>query len=336
MKAMLLRRIGVVQEGEQPLEASIVPEPRPARDQLFIRVTACGVCHTELDEIEGRTPPPHLPVIPGNQVVGRIEEGGPIGQRVGVAWIHSACGRWEYCVAGLENLCPDFAATGRDADGGYAEYMRVPAAFAYPLPEGLADAEAAPLLCAGAVGYRALRLTGMRDGTPLGLFGFGASNHLVLKTARYLYPASPILVFSRNVEERELALSLGATWAGGISDEPPSKLGAAIDATPVWKPVLQALLHLAPGGRLIINAIRKENSDKGVMEGLDFSDHLWMEKEVKSVANITRADVTEFLRVSMEAGIRPEYQEYALKDANAALLDIKGGRIRGAKVLRVN
>lgn len=333
---MLLRHIGPVQEAGQPLEASDVPEPQPVPGQLLIRVSACGVCHTELDEIEGRTPPPHLPVIPGHQVVGRIEDGGPIGQRVGVAWIHSACGKCEYCIAGLENLCPDFAATGRDVDGGYAEYIRVPAGFAYPLPEGLTDAEAAPLLCAGAVGYRALRLTRMRDGMPLGLFGFGASNHLVLKTARYLYPSSPILVFSRNADERQLALSLGATWAGGIAEEPPLKLGVAIDATPVWKPVLQALLHLAPGGRLIINAIRKEDNDRAILESLDFPAHLWMEKEVKSVANVTRADVTEFLRVAMEAGIRPEYEVYALADANAALADIKGGRIRGAKVLRIN
>jgi propanol-preferring alcohol dehydrogenase len=336
MKAMLLRHIGPVQEGGQPLEASNVPDPEPRAGQLLIRVTACAVCHTELDEIEGRTAPARLPVIPGHQVVGKIVAGGPIAQRVGAAWIHSACGKCGDCLGGRENLCEEFVATGRDVDGGYAEYMLVPAGFAYPLPDELADAEAAPLLCAGAVGYRALRLTEMTDGTVLGLFGFGASNHLVLKTARHLYPNSSVLVFSRNADEQELARELGASWAGGISAEPPQKLGVAIDATPAWTPIVQALQNLAPGGRLVINAIRKEDTDKGVFADLDFPEHLWMEKEVKSVANVTRADVSAFLRVAVEAGIRPEYQEYPLLDANAALQEIKQGRIRGAKVLRVN
>jgi propanol-preferring alcohol dehydrogenase len=336
MKAMLLRRIGPVVEGRTPLEASEVAPPEPAAGHVLIRVTACGVCHTELDEIEGRTPPPHLPVIPGHQVVGKIEAGGPIGQRVGVAWIHSACGKCNYCRSGHENLCPEFVATGRDANGGYAEYMSVPSEYMHLLPDEIADAEAAPLLCAGAVGYRALQMTGLRDGSALALYGFGASNHLVLKTARHLYPRSPILAFSRSPEERQLALDLGAAWSGGIEETPPRSFGAAVDATPVWNPVLQALKHLSPGGRLVVNAIRKEASDRQLLADLDFTSQLWMEKEVKSVANVTRADVRAFLNVAVDAGIRPECQEYALGDANVALLELRQGRIRGAKVLRMN
>jgi alcohol dehydrogenase, propanol-preferring len=332
---MLLRQLGSIESGRPPLEAAEVPIPAVVPGHILVRVVACGVCHTELDEIEGRTRPPRLPVIPGHQVVGTIEAGGKIGQRVGVAWIHSACGKCGYCLSGRENLCPEFAATGRDVDGGYAEYMTVPAAFAHALPDGISDAEAAPLLCAGAVGYRALRLSKIQDGAVLGLYGFGASNHLVLKTARYQYPNSPVMVFSRNAEERRLAQDLGASWTGGIEDVPPRPLDAAVDATPAWKPVLHALEHLSPGGRLVINAIRKEDRDKSELNQIDFRSHLWMEKEVKSVANVTRADVSEFLRVAAEAGIRPEYQEYALKDANTALEEVRQGRIRGAKVLRV-
>jgi propanol-preferring alcohol dehydrogenase len=335
MKAMLLRRLGEISSGRKPLEQSEIPEPVPAKDEVLVRVTACGVCHTELDEIEGRTPPPRLPVVPGHQVVGVIGEGSNGGQRVGVAWIHSACGSCDQCVAGNENLCPDFAATGRDADGGYAQFMKVGRDFLCPIPDALTDAEAAPLLCAGAVGYRALRFADPIPGAPLGLMGFGASNHLVLKTARHKFPDSPVFVFSRNPQERALALEIGAAWAGAIDDTPPAPLGAAIDATPVWRPTAQALKRLSPGGRLVINAIRKEESDKDELLSLDYPSQLWMEKEVKSVANVTRRDVREFLELAAQAGIRPELQEYDLHDANTALLEIKQGKIRGAKVLRV-
>ncbi len=213
--------------------------------------------------------------------------------------------------------------------------MTASADFVHPIPEALTDAEAAPLLCAGAVGYRALKLAKLRDGDSLGLTGFGASNHLVLKTARFQYPSSPILVFSRNAGERELAMQLGATWAGAIDDLPPQKLDAVIDATPVWKPILRSLTHLKPGGRMVVNAIRKEEVDKQVLLVLDYGSQLWMEKEIKSVANVTRADVREFLDLAAKAQIKPEIQEYALKDANQALLELKQGKIRGAKVLRV-
>lgn len=333
---MLLRELTPLTKNQAPLSFAGLPDPVPGKGELLIRVAVCAVCHTELDEIEGRTPPPRLPVIPGHQVVGVIQDGPNAGNRVGVAWIYSACGHCEYCRAGTENLCVKFRATGRDADGGYAQYMVARADFVHPIPAGLSDAEAAPLLCAGAVGYRALKLAHLHDGDNLGLTGFGASNHLVLKTARYKYPGSQIFVFSRNPQERELALELGAAWAGAIEAVPPERLDAVIDATPVWRPILRSLAHLKPGGRLVINAIRKEDLDKQVLLDLDYESQLWMEKEIKSVANVTRQDVREFLQLAAEAPIRPEIQEYALKDANQALLELKQGKIRGAKVLRID
>jgi len=226
-------------------------------------------------------------------------------------------------------------ATGRDAYGGYAEYMAVPADFTHPIPEALSDSEAAPLLCAGAIGYRSLKLANIHNGDTLGLVGFGGSNHLVLKMSAHLYPDSDIFVFTRNPEEQEFARSLGAVWAGGIQDTSPAKLNAIIDTTPVWMPVVEALRNLESGGRLVINAIRKEDVDKDELLRLDYLSHLWMEKEIKSVANVTRRDVREFLALAAGGDIRPEFQEYALGDANQALLELRQGKIRGAKVLRV-
>jgi len=341
MKAMILERISRLTENPAPLILAEWPKPVPRSGELLIEVSACGVCHTELDEIEGRTPPPRLPVILGHQVVGRVRElgssasGFSFGDRVGVAWIHSACGICAYCRAGNENLCERFQATGRDAHGGYAEYMTAPAAFAFAIPDTFSDAEAAPLLCAGAIGYRSLKLTELKDGETLGLAGFGASAHLVLMMVRHRYPATRIFVFARNPEERAFALELGAAWAGDTGDEPPAKLDAIIDTTPVWRPIVESLRHLAPGGRLVINAIRKEDADKDDLLRLEYPSHLWMEKEIKSVANVARSDVAEFLALAAEIPIRPEVEEYALEDANRALLDLKMRRIRGAKVLRV-
>ncbi len=338
MKAMLLRELGPVTKDSHPLDHADFPDPVPTEGEVLIRVKVCGVCHTELDEIEGRTPPAHLPVILGHQVVGVVEKAAgslSVGQRVGVPWIFSACGHCKYCRAGNENLCENFRATGRDANGGYAQYMKVSADFAHPIPDALPDLEAAPLLCAGAVGYRALRLSNLQDGSILGLTGFGASNHLILKMVRHKYPSSRVFVFSRNAEERDFARSLGAAWTGAIDAVPPEKMDAVIDATPVWKPITEALKHLAPGGRLVINAIRKEEVDKQALAGLDYPTQLWMEKEIKSVANVARRDVREFLQLAAEAGIRPEVQEYPLKDANQALVELRQGQIRGAKVLRV-
>jgi propanol-preferring alcohol dehydrogenase len=349
MKAMLLREITSIAQNPSPLVLQDLPEPKIGRGEILIRVTACGVCHTELDEIEGRTAPPHLPVVLGHQVVGVVEEVDKnqqdvksdrgatsiqLGQRVGVAWIYSACGKCKYCLTGNENLCEQFQATGRDADGGYAEYMKISAEFAHPIPMSISDPDAAPLLCAGSVGYRSLRLTNIKDGQNLGLTGFGASGHLVLKMVKHKYPNTKVFAFSRNAEEREFAISLGAVWAGAINDAPPQLLDAIIDTTPVWNPISQALKNLGPGGRLVINAIRKEEADKEILQKLDYPSQLWMEKEIKSVANVTRQDVREFLDLAAEAGIKPEIEEFALKDANKALLEVKQGKIHGAKVLR--
>ena len=342
MKAMVLKRLCSLSDNKSPLELATLPRPEPRSAEVLVKVSACGVCHTELDEIEGRTPPPRLPVVPGHQVVGQVVASGEgaaahalVGQRVGVAWIFSACGACPYCEAGDENLCRQFRATGRDADGGYAEYICVPAEYTFPLPAVFSDAEAAPLLCAGAIGYRSLRLTGLANGQRLGLTGFGASAHLVLKMVRHRHPASEVYVFARSPKERAFARELGATWAGDTTKPAPHKLHAIIDTTPVWRPVLEALRNLAPGGRLVINAIRKEDTDRDLLATLDYSGHLWMEREIKSVANVARRDVSEFLQLAAEMGIRPEYQEYALEEANTALVELKERKIRGAKVLRI-
>ncbi|MGE5807919.1 MAG: zinc-dependent alcohol dehydrogenase family protein [Nitrospirota bacterium] len=341
MKALILKEITSLTKNRSPLEPVDVPVPVPREHEVLIKVSVCGVCHTELDEIEGRTPPAKLPVILGHQIVGRVEKAGKgtdrfkIGVRVGVAWIFSACGRCRFCTSGRENLCSDFRATGRDADGGYAEYATVPEAFVYEIPPVFSDAEAAPLLCAGAIGYRSLRLTDIKDGDNIGLTGFGASAHLVLKMVRYLYPKSKAFVFSRTEAEQQFAKELGAVWSGNTEDESPEKLHAVIDTTPAWGPVVGAMRNLERGGRLVINAIRKEDRGKDALLSLDYSRDLWMEKEVKSVANITRKDVEEFLELAGKMGIRPEVQEYPLEDANIALLELKDRKIRGAKVLRI-
>jgi propanol-preferring alcohol dehydrogenase len=346
MKAMRLRGLAPLAQNPTPLSYEDLPEPKISAGVVLIRVIRCGVCHTELDEIEGRMKP-RLPIVLGHQVVGIVESIGlpmeiheqthglQIGQRVGVAWIASTCGECDFCKSGQENLCPQFLATGRDVDGGYAEYMKVRADFVHPIPESLSDSEAAPLLCAGAIGYRSLRLSNLQDGQSLGLMGFGGSNHLVLKMARHKFPNSNIFVFSRSAMEREFALSLGAAWAGAMDELPPEALDAVIDTTPVWGADMEALKRLKPGGRLVINAIRKEEADKQILTTLDYPSQLWMEKEIKSVANVTRQDVREFLRLAAEANIKPEFQEYELRDANLALLELKQGKIRGAKVLIV-
>jgi len=339
MKAMVLTELGAVSAGRDPLVLRDLPEPEPGEGEVLVRVAACGVCHTELDEIEGRTPPPRLPVIPGHQVVGEVVARGrntagvEVGQRVGVAWIHSACGSCEHCIAGNENLCPGFRATGRDADGGYAEYMTVPAGYAHPIPASLTDVEAAPLLCAGAVGYRSLRLAGLRAGMRLGLTGFGASAHLMLELVRRRHPGIEVHVFARKREEREFALQMGATWAGDTSDTAPVKLHAIIDTTPAWLPVVKALENLEPGGRLVVNAIRKEETDKRQLLGLDYAKHLWLEKEIKSVANVARSDVREFLALAAGIPLRPVVETCGLHEANRALRDLKLKHVRGAKVL---
>jgi propanol-preferring alcohol dehydrogenase len=341
MKAMILNGILDLRENKTPLELVDLPDPVPGENEILVRVTACGVCHTELDEIEGRTPPPQFPVVLGHQVVGAVEEAGRhaprfnTGDRVGIAWIYSACGQCAFCRRGDDNLCQSFKATGRDANGGYAEYMTVPQDFAFEIPETFTDSEAAPLLCAGAIGYRSLRLTNIQDGQNLGLTGFGASAHLVLKMTRQRYPNTKVFVFARKDKQRDFALELGAVWAGDAADTTPEKLHAVIDTTPAWKPIVEALKNLERGGRLVINAIRKEDRDQDYLMNLDYPGHLWLEKEIKSVANVAKRDVSEFLAIAAEIPIKPEVQEFSLEEANKALLELKEGKIRGAKVLRI-
>jgi propanol-preferring alcohol dehydrogenase len=341
MKAWMIHKTSEIRENQDVLQLADIPVPDPGPGEVLIKVNVCGVCHTEMDEIEGRTPPATYPMIPGHQVVGRIEKNGAgsclfnPGDRTGVGWIFSACGNCEFCRNGRENLCREFKATGRDHHGGYAEFMIAREEYCFRIPPGIADIKAAPLFCAGAIGYRSLKLTGISNHQSLGLSGFGASAHLVLNTTQTLFPESPVYVFSRNEKERQFALELGADWAGNFDDVPPGLLDAIIDTTPAWKPVVRSLEYLKPGGRLVINAIRKENKDLDILTSLRYPDHLWLEKEIKSVANITRKDVTEFLHLAENARIIPQTEEYEFSAANKALADLKLGTIRGAKVISI-
>lgn len=341
MRAMRFYETGSFDLDRPSLQLDTVPVPSPETGEILIRVEACGVCHTELDEIEGRTPPPVFPQTPGHQVIGEVIRQGPgsdqrlIGKRMGVAWIHSSCGQCSYCRAGRENLCPEFLACGRDVAGGYAQYMTVPDEFAHEIPDSLESLSATPLLCAGAVGYRALQRCRLSNGENLGLTGFGASGHLVLLMARHLYPDSKLFVFARNKGEREFAVELGAHWTGDTSERPPVALNAIIDTTPAWLPVICALDVLAPAGRLVINAIRKESADRQELLNLNYEHHLWLEKSVTSVANVTRQDVRNCLQLAADIQIKPSVEIYELEQANQALADLKAGRIRGAKALRI-
>ena len=341
MKAWLLENVHDLMEIESPVQLSDVEKPIPIADEILIGVSTCGICHTELDEIEGRAPPSNYPMILGHQVVGRVVVLGDEvtlhqpGDRVGVGWIYSACGQCEFCTSGRENLCDQFRATGRDVFGGYAEYIKVGERFAFTIPEVFTDEEAAPLLCAGAIGYRSLRLTNLQNGQRLGLTGFGASGHLVLKLVQHLYPDSEVYVFARNPNERAFALALGALWAGDTAEIPPQLLHAIIDTTPVWRPVKESLKNLLPGGRLVINAIGKESHDLDQFLSLDYARDLWMEKEIKSVANVVREDVEDFLQIAAEVPIKPKVQVYPFEEVNRALIELKQGRIEGAKVLQI-
>jgi len=332
MKAQVLSNTAPVED--RPLRLVEMPVPQPAAGEILVRVAACGVCHTELDEIEGRLRPKQ-PAVLGHEIVGNVAASGKgakiyhLGDRVGIAWIHSACGQCEFCRSGNENLCTDFKGTGCAADGGYAEYTTVDEEFAYPIPKRFTNAQAAPLLCAGAVGYRDLKLSDIQPGQTLGLFGFGASAHIVIQLARY--QGCNVFVFTRSAEHRRLALALGAEWAGGSTDSPPGKVHCAIDFTPVGETVPDALRVLQKGGRLVIAVIRKRTP----IPALDYAGLLWEEKEIKSVANITRRDIREFLPLAAKIPIIPEVQEFPLAAANEALLQLKQGKIQGAAVLKI-
>lgn len=340
MKAMILKKVAPIEE--KPLELEELPAPEPGPKQIRVKISACGICHTELDEIEGRLQA-ELPIIPGHQIVGTVESLGSeatkfeLADRVGIAWINSACGKCAFCRAGNENLCSEFRGTGCNANGGYSQYTIISEDFAYLIPDTFSDSQAAPLLCAGAIGYRALRLTGLRDGQILGLFGFGASAHIVIQITKHKYPNSKVFVFTRprQKEHQKLAEKLGADWVGATGETPPEKLNCAIDFTPAWNPVVQAMKVLEKGGRLVINAIRKEEGDKETLLKLDYQTHLWLEKEIKSVANITKRDAEDFLPLAAEIPIVPEIQEFRLQEANEALILLKQGKIRGAGVLKI-
>jgi propanol-preferring alcohol dehydrogenase len=341
MKAMILKKTAPI--GEKPLVLEDIPLPKPGPKQVRVKISACGICHTELDEIEGRLQS-RLPIIPGHEVVGKVESLGPeankykTGDRVGIAWINSACGKCCFCRQGNENLCAEFQGTGCHANGGYSEYTVVSEDFAYLIPARFSDSQAAPLLCAGAIGYRALRLTNLQDGQILGLFGFGASAHIVIQTAKHRFSNCKVFVFTRpgQKEHQNLAKKLGADWIGATGDTPPAKLNCAIDFTPVWKPIVEAMRVLEKGGRLVINAIRKEEKDKDALLKLDYTTHIWLEKEIKSAANITKRDAQEFLALASEIPIIPEIREFRLEDANEALILLKQGKIQGAGVLRIS
>ena len=341
MKAMILKKTAPIEE--KPLVLEDLPIPQPGPKQIRVKISTCGICHTELDEIEGRLQS-RLPIILGHEVVGKVENMGAeatkykSGDRVGIAWINSACGRCNFCHEGNENLCAEFQGTGCHANGGYSEYTVVPEDFAYSIPDRFSDSEAAPLLCAGAIGYRALRLTNLQDGQILGLFGFGASAHIVIQIAKHRFSNCKVFVFTRaqQKEHQNLAKKRGADWIGATGDTPPAKLNCAIDFTPTWKPVVEAMRVLEKGGRLVINAIRKEEKDKDALLKLDYPTHIWLEKEIKSVANITKKDVEQFLALASEIPIIPEVQEFQLEEANEALILLKKGKIQGAGVLKIS
>ena len=333
MKAQILKEISPVEN--RPLELVELPAPQPRSKEILVRISACGVCHTELDEIEGRLQP-KLPMILGHEIIGKVESLGSrvtkfkVGDKVGIAWIYSACEKCHFCKEGNENLCYEFQGTGWQANGGYAEYTVVSEDFAYSIPDRFTDSQAAPLLCAGAIGLRDLRLSGIKPGQSLGLFGFGASAHIVIQLAKYW--GCGIFVFTRSEEHRNLAKKLGAVWTGRAEDDPPQRLTCAIDFTPVGETVPNALRVLEKGGRLVMAVIRKRSP----IPPLDYARLLWDEKEIKSVANITRKDVQDFLPLAAEIPIIPEVREFGLEEANQALLLLKQGKIQGAAVLRID
>lgn len=332
MKAMLLRQPRPIDDS--PLERVELPRPVPGPHEVLLRVRACGICHTDLHTVEGDIPLPKLPVVPGHQIVGVVEEIGERvtrfrqGERIGVPWLYSTCGACDYCRRDRENLCDSARFTGYHVDGGYAEYTAVPEDFAYQLPERFSDRQAAPLLCAGVIGYRALRLSEIPRGGRLGLYGFGASAHIALQVA--LHWGCQVYVFTRSQEHRGLARQLGAAWAGGAAGEPPSRLDSAIIFAPAGSLVPEALRVLRKGGTLALAGIHMSPIPE--MEYRLF----YGERGVRSVANSTRLDALELLKLAAEIPIQAEIQVFPLEDANRALQLLKQGKIRGAGVLKVS
>jgi alcohol dehydrogenase, propanol-preferring len=329
MKACVLEAPAPVETN--PLRYTDLPNPRPGRGEILVRVHACGVCRTDLHVVEGELPPRKSPIIPGHQIVGVVEEPGPDAHRfsrgalVGIAWLHRTDGTCEYCRAGAENLCDHPSFTGYTADGGYAEYVVAAEDFVYPIPEGFADEQAAPLLCAGIIGFRSLRLSGIKKGGKLGLYGFGAAGHVAIQVARYW--GAEVYASTRDVRHQKLALELGAAWAGGTLAEPPVKLDAAIIFAPAGEIVPAALKALKKGGTLVLGGIHMSP-----IPSLDYN-LLYQERVIRSVANNTRQDGEDFLRIAAEIPIRTQVQKFALRDANRALNQLKNDAIQGAAVL---
>ena len=326
---MLLERPAPVETA--PLRAADLPEPEPAADEIVLEVGACAVCRTDLQICEGDVVPRRLPVVPGHQAVGRVVAAGDAaggwrpGQRAGVGWLGGACGVCRFCRSQRENLCEQAAFTGWDRDGGYAQRMAVRVGFALRLPEGLSDAQTAPLLCGGVIGYRSLRVSGIQPGGRLGLYGFGASALLTIQVA--LHWGCEVYVVTRSLAERRRALDLGAVWAGGADERPPRPLDAAITFAPAGEVVLAALGALDRGGTVAVNAIHIDRVP-------EFSyERLWWERSVRSVANFTRRDASEFLDLAAAIPIRTEIDERPLEAANDALADLSAGRVAGAAVL---
>jgi propanol-preferring alcohol dehydrogenase len=332
MKACLLHSPARVETN--PLDFTDVPNPVPQGDHVLVRVAACGVCRTDLHVVEGELPPRKSPVIPGHQVVGRIEKAGEaakrfrIGDRVGIPWLHRTDGVCDYCRAGKENLCDNPTFTGYMVDGGYAEYTLAPEGFVYPIPEGLTDQHAAPLLCAGIIGFRSLRLSGIEAGGKLGLYGFGAAAHLAIQVARHWNVS--VYAMTRDARHQKLALEMGAVWAGGTIDEPPEKLDAAVVFAPAGEIVPAALKALKKGGTVALGGIHMSP-----IPSFDY-DLLYGERVLRSVANNTRQDGEDFLRLAAEIPIHTETEIFPLRDANRALNSLKNDAIRGAAVLQVS
>ncbi len=331
MRAMLLK---IPANAENfPLLMENVPQPDPGKHEVLLQVLACGVCHTDLHIIEGDLVAPSYPVIPGHQVVGRVMMAGEsvaeglIGQRVGAYWMHSACGKCEYCLRGLENLCPSAQFTGFHVNGGFAEYILADARFIVPIPQAFTDEQAAPLLCAGMIGYRSLKKSDLEPGERLGLFGFGASAHLVLQIARHWN--CEVSVFTRSKAHQQHALEMGAAWAGTVDQIPDKLLDRAILFAPTGDLVPAALKSVRPGGTVAINAIHL-SLIPAMPYGL-----IYGERTLRSVANVTRKDASEFMSLAQEIGIHSTVQLYDLAEANRALADLKSSRFNGEAVLRV-
>ena len=332
MKAMILREARPIEEN--PLQIVDIEEAAPGPGEIRVGISACGLCHTDLHTVEGELPLAKLPLIPGHQVVGRVEGVGAevsrfrVGDRVGVAWLHSTCGNCAFCLHGKENLCEQARFTGYHVDGGYAQYINVPQDFAYPIPQGFPDLEAAPLLCAGIIGFRALRLAEVERGGRLGLFGFGASAHIAIQVA--VHWGCQVFVFSRSEEHRDLARKLGAVWTGRAEEDAPHKLDSAIIFAPAGELVLDGLRVLRRGGTLALAGIYMTPIPQ-----MDYARDLYYERTVRSVANNTRQDGEDFLRLAAEIPIHTEVQTFALEEANHALRLLKEGKIQGGGVLAI-